>query len=156
MFNEYDGMKFWHIGIYVKDMDKALAFYDSLPGERNWTRKEINTPDEKTIFGGGYHIISVKGYVGGVLYELIQPLDTTSMQAKVLAEKGECISHVAYLLGDHFDEVTTDLINKGNVVLSQAEMPDERHTRIWFIQAKDGGMVFELLDSDEVPFSKKN
>jgi methylmalonyl-CoA/ethylmalonyl-CoA epimerase len=108
--------KVHHVGVVVKNMDKAVAHYASLglgpfeplklsPAEGFLRGKSlISTP-----------IISM-GEVGGIIMELLQPTEEESLIKEFYEARGEGIHHIAFLVDD-IDQETEKLVQKGFKVL---------------------------------------
>lgn len=137
-------MRFWHVGIIVKDIEKALSYYKALPGaELEWKVDRMSFAPETCIIGAPCTIETAFGFIDGVPHELICPLSEGSMQMDALKERGEHIHHLAYIAGEKQEEIVRDLEKTGA-------------TRIWenndgvvhviFVKAADGGMIYELAD----------
>lgn len=150
MNEQLRGIKFWHVGVIVKNVEKAMEFYKLMPDSSKWIVTEVEAPKEAAIFGDtGFKVKIAIGKIGGIGYELIEPLDKDSFQAKFLAASGEGIHHVSYLLGNKYQEVVDKLLAEGNKMISAFEMPG--NMKVSFIEAKNGAMIFELLSTDKAP-----
>jgi len=79
-----------HVGIAVKDLDKALEFFSGLLG------LEV----EKTVVVEEHGMKAAWLKVGPVWLELMEPLGPEGPVAKFLARRGEGIHHVAITVED--------------------------------------------------------
>lgn len=143
-------MKLWHVGVIVQDVRKAVEFYRSIPGaEDEWIINEGMSFDESEMIIGRPMTLNVAmGKVGGIGYELIEPVSNYSYQMDALKIRGEHIHHMAYVAGDRQNEIIEELLAQGHEKVWEARKgPDH----IVFIKAKDGGMVFEILNNCPVP-----
>ena len=138
-------MRFWHVGIIVKDIEKAAEYYKALPGaEQEWKVSRMSFAPETCVIGAPCTVDVAFGFIDGVPHELICPVEgEDSMQMMALKENGEHIHHLAYIAGEEQDQIVKNLEAAGA-------------TRIWenndgvvhciFMKAKDGGMIYELAD----------
>lgn len=143
-------MRFWHVGIIVKDIEKALEYYKALPGaDREWKRGKMTFPPESCIIGAPCSIETAFGFVDGVPHELILPLTEGSMQMEALLEHGEHIHHLAYIAGEEMEEAVKKLEAAGAKRIWEN---NDGILHVIFVQAKDGGMICELADKhpDEI------
>lgn len=79
-----------HLGIAVRDLDTALAYYESALGLRCEKREEVASQQVKTAFLP----------VGEVHLELLEPTSEESSIAKFLEKNGEGIHHIAFRVDD--------------------------------------------------------
>ena len=104
--------KVHHVGVVVENMDKALAYYESLG---IGTFEPLNlSPSEGLLRGKtliSTPIISM-GEVGGIVIELLQPTEEDSLAKEFFESKGEGIHHIAFLVDD-IDKETEKLVDKG-------------------------------------------
>jgi methylmalonyl-CoA/ethylmalonyl-CoA epimerase len=107
--------RFDHVGVIVRDMDKAVDYYHSLgfgPFEPMpelhfaWLEDNGKPPAKDTV------LAFRTGKVGNARFELIHPVSGQSMQMDFLKKKGEGIHHVAYLVDD-IEKVTGEMKGKG-------------------------------------------
>ncbi|MCF8085919.1 MAG: methylmalonyl-CoA epimerase [Desulfohalobiaceae bacterium] len=85
MLNKID-----HLGIAVKSLDDAVAFYEKALGLTCQAVEEVESQKVRTAF---FH-------VGDTHIELLEPTSEESPIAKFLAKNGEGIHHVAYQTDD--------------------------------------------------------
>ena len=102
------GWTFDHIGLVVKSLPKANAILSGTLGIADWTeplRDAVN----------GVHLQFGRD-AAGMVYELLQPIDSTSPVYSALSGGKAIINHVAYLVDDlasgaehlcHLDSVAT-------------------------------------------------
>ena len=79
-----------HLGIAVKDLEEARAFYRSV------FKLESSDP----IIGGDGTIQVSMVRVGDVLIELLQPIGSEGVMAKFLEKRGEGFHHICYEVDD--------------------------------------------------------
>jgi methylmalonyl-CoA/ethylmalonyl-CoA epimerase len=78
-----------HVGYIVRDIEKAVNFYKDFG-------MKVTTPSAKVPDGS----IAAFLQFGGMTFELFQPGDNNSVQGKFLAEHGEGINHISYIVHD--------------------------------------------------------
>jgi methylmalonyl-CoA/ethylmalonyl-CoA epimerase len=87
------------IGIVVPDLDAAIRSYEDRYGIGPWSVFEVDPAMAKDVQVHGrpaeYRCRAATTTVGQVMWELIEPLDDTSLFARFLAEKGGGLHHVA-------------------------------------------------------------
>ena len=136
-------MKFWHTGLLVHDIDETLDFLCAAPGgdRGKWTVIDVEFPQSEMIVGDGGKLRAAFGRVGGVVYELLQPLDDSSYHAKQLEEQGAGFHHCAYYCEDDYDDTVANLVASGGRIVWEAKHGDEHPC---YIEA--GGIVFEIIN----------
>ena len=124
-----------HIGIAVKNLDKAAAFYLSLPGH-SLVEEEENLEHQVRIKFIG---------CGESLIELMEPISEKSALAGFLSKRGEGLHHICYRV----ESVAAELENfkqKGARLIDQVPRPGSRGLQIAFIHphASESGVLIEL------------
>ena len=139
--------KFAHAALVVKDMDKAIKYFEALgvgpfppflggPG-MSFTGKTVrgNSSDYDM------DLRLTRGDLGGLSIELIQPLEGRSIYTEFLEEKGEGLHHLAFMVDD-IDAEIADMEKRGFKVVQTGAMPN---TKWAYLEAEEpGGMVIEL------------
>ena len=106
--------KLHHIAVVVKDIDKAVEYYQSLG---------IATPGREVIFPEAKPKIRAKfAQMGSIPIEFIQPLEGESGYKEFLDSKGEGVQHIAFAV-DNLDEETDKLVDKGVSVIVKGKAP---------------------------------
>ena len=134
--------KVHHVGVVVENMDKALAYYDSL-GIKSFEPLKLS-PSEGLLRGKkliSTPIISM-GEVGGIVIELLQPTEEESLIKEFFESKGEGLHHIAFLVDD-IDKETDKLVKKGFDVLFSQKFG--KGGCAFFDTNKVGGMFVELF-----------
>lgn len=96
----------FHIGWVVGDCEAAQHELADRLGAGPFVGRAPEARSIQAVFRGRDAPLSLKvvfGLLGGVIIELLQPLDDRSPHAEFLAERGEGLHHLAYLVDD-FDE----------------------------------------------------
>lgn len=106
--------KLHHIAVIVKDIDKAVAYYQSLGIAT--VGREVKFPEEKPSIRAKFVD------VGSIPIEFIQPLEGESDYKKFLESKGEGVQHIAFAV-DNLDEEEGKLVDKGVSVIVKGRAP---------------------------------
>jgi len=126
------------IGVIVRDLDKAIAYYEALgigpflPTNGIVTDRKIYgkpAPDVKNK--------TVATHIGTIEFELGQPISGESPQRKFLESKGDGISHLGFHVDD-IDKETAKLAQRGFKVISGGK----------YTETDKGGFAF--FDTDEI------
>jgi 4-hydroxyphenylpyruvate dioxygenase-like putative hemolysin len=137
------------IGIVVRDMGKAVAYYEGMFGLGPWTVYE-SSPDKYWLRGRPSYmkLRQGKAMLGGIELELIQPLAGESPFHEFLAEHGEGLHHLAFNTED-FDGMVRQFEAAGfkPLLLAQAYVETYQGTvrACHFDTRAVGGVIFEVL-----------
>lgn len=105
--------KLSHIGIVVRDMDKAIEYYSSVFGLGPFATEVYDL--RSFIYRGKAASARVKAaiaYSGAVFVELVQVLEGETVHTEFLREKGEGLQHMAFLVRN-LDETLKELAKSG-------------------------------------------
>jgi methylmalonyl-CoA/ethylmalonyl-CoA epimerase len=139
--------KFSHVSLVVKDMDKAIKYFEGLglgpfppflggPG-MPFTGKMIRgKPADYDM-----DLRLAKGDMGGMGFELVQPLKGKSVYKEFLDKKGEGVHHIAFFVDD-VDAEIVDMQKLGFKVVQSGAMSNSKWA--YFDTDKLGGMMIEL------------
>ena len=109
------------LGIVVRDLEATVRRYEDDYGIGPWRFDRIDLGDANNYREYGRLVERSNrvafATVGGVMWELIEPLDEEGIYARFLAEKGEGVHHVAVATPD-FDETVARAERKDGVMLS--------------------------------------
>jgi catechol 2,3-dioxygenase-like lactoylglutathione lyase family enzyme len=106
----HQNWKFHHVSVVVKDMAKAMEFYQSMDigpfppllgpeGTVELTGKTIKgQPADYEL-----DLRHAEGGVGDLVLEVIQPLEGDTPVKEFLEAKGEGIQHIGFFVDDHAD-----------------------------------------------------
>ena len=141
----------FHVGLIVKDLEKTLAFYDSLDlitsvavgvdGKIARHRYEdFGEPRDRAVYSK-QKIGMIR--LGGLPVELIElPEAGRCANAEFARTRGEGIAHLAFLVED-LEKETANLVDKGiEVVLT--ELTEGQATMRYFDTRERGGLLLEL------------
>jgi methylmalonyl-CoA/ethylmalonyl-CoA epimerase len=131
------------VGIAVRDLDDAIAFYDRVFGMRV-VHQEVNEEQ------GVREAMLAVGDSGSCV-QLLAPLRDDSPIAKFLARSGEGIQQVAYTVDD-VDAASATLRERGVRLLYDQPKRGTAGSRINFVHPKDaGGVLVELVEPARAP-----
>jgi methylmalonyl-CoA/ethylmalonyl-CoA epimerase len=133
-----------HIGVVVKDMDKAVERL-TLLGIGPF--KFFTLPDAAETFRGKPFIpaqrVAIKmAQMGNMVLELLQPLEGESPHREFLEEKGEGVQHLGFIVNDLAKEVG-DLTQKGSSILLGSQ--HKGGGGVAYLDLEVGGLIVELV-----------
>jgi methylmalonyl-CoA/ethylmalonyl-CoA epimerase len=109
------------LGIVVRDLEATVRRYQDDYGIGPWQFARIDLGDANDYREYGQPVERsnriAMAMVGGVMWELIEPLDEEGIYARFLAEKGEGVHHVAVATPD-FDGAVARAERKDGLMLS--------------------------------------
>ena len=127
-----------HIGVAVKDLDKAIEIYNNVFGFELLEIEEV--PSQK--------VKVAKFNVGGVHIEFLQPLAKDSPISRFLENKGEGIHHIAYYTDD-IKGLLDDIKGKGVKMINEEPIKGSSGTIIAFVHPKSSIILTELVSKGE-------
>jgi catechol 2,3-dioxygenase-like lactoylglutathione lyase family enzyme len=145
--------KFHGIGIGVRDLDKAVEYYEMLDITDFQSETEldsnslapINVSDE--TMESNFKVRVRDGQVGPVLFEFIQPLEGTSIYHESLDTRGEGVADIAFTVPDLEKEAATMIYRGMPVILSGK--PENGPAFACFDSRKNSGnIVVRLIQKD--------
>ena len=125
-----------HVGIAVRDLDAAVAWYQQMFGAEVAHRERIESDgvDEALIKVADSYI------------QLLQPYTDTSPLAKYMDKNGEGIHHVGYRVDD-CDDVLEAVKAQGARVVDEHPRTGSRGTTVAFLHPKTAfGTLIELVE----------
>jgi methylmalonyl-CoA/ethylmalonyl-CoA epimerase len=126
-----------HVGIAVRDLDEAIAFYRDTFG--------MQVLHEETNEDQGVREAMVGVGESGSCIQLLAPLGADSTIAKFLDRNGPGMQQLAYRVTD-VEEVSRILRERGVRTLYDAPRRGTSDSRINFLHPKDaGGVLVELV-----------
>jgi methylmalonyl-CoA/ethylmalonyl-CoA epimerase len=127
-----------HVGVAVRDLDEAIAFYESAYGMR-LAHQEVNEEQ------GVREAMMAVGDSGACI-QLLAPLTEESTIAKFLDRSGPGMQQLAYRVAD-LDAVSATLRARGLRLLYDEPRRGTSDSRVNFIHPKDaGGVLVELVE----------
>jgi len=138
-------MYFWHNGILTPDLEKTMEFLSTAAGtpDYKWNIKEAEFHQSKMVSGDGGKLRTAFGRIGGIVIELIQPLDDASYHAQTLKRRGPGFHHNAYVCEDNMDETLAGLYAIGGHPVW--EFRDET-THACYVESADGLVILEIIN----------
>ncbi len=139
------------IGVIVRDMDEAVAFYEGLGIGPFESPKGPAPIFDRQVYGKPAPDVKNRistTQMGAVQLELVQPVSGKSLQMEFLQKHGEGINHLAFLVDDLDGEVAK-LVQKGFRVISSGKTA--RSAFAYLDTDKVGGIIFELIQQFSNP-----
>ncbi len=125
-----------HIGIVVRDLDRAIAFYRETYGLAGWER--ISLPER--------HMTVAVCTIGDSMLELITPASEEAAFARFLRERGEGIHHIAYEVDD-VEAALRTVEGRGIRLVDAHGRPGIHDTCVAFLHPKATlGVLTELVE----------
>jgi len=136
--------RFDHIAVIVKDLNKAIEYYESL-GMGSFEKADLSGLTDKTMYGKpvDFQTEMAHAQVGGVTIELIQPVKDAPVFEEFLEKNGEGIHHIAFVVDD-LEKETAKLVDKGIEVILTAKLASGGGG-VYLDTRKIGGVVIELV-----------
>ena len=138
-----------HIGVVVRDMDKAVEYYSSIFGLGPFTVYEF-APEKQWFLEkpSSFKIKMGKAMWGDVLLELLQPLEGRSLHKEFLDTHGEGMHHLGFLV-PNYDEMFDKFKQAGFKPLTRVETYVETYKgnlkACYFDTRRIGGIIFEIV-----------
>ena len=124
-----------HVGLAVKDLDKALKLYEDVLGLRPEAVKDM-----------GYSKLAFIP-VGDDEIELIQPSDADGMLSEFLEKRGEMVHHISFETDD-IEAAMAHVKERGANMLHEEPVVGAHGVRIAFFTLNGyGDVAFELIES---------
>ena len=126
-------IKFDHVGVAVKSIDKMLAIYSKLGG---FEVKQTEVPGQKA------RIALLKA--GQTSVEFLEPTSDDSTLAKFIRERGEGLHHIAFEVED-IAKATNELRAQGFRFIYEKAADGKFGSKVNFMHPKStGGILVEL------------
>ena len=126
-----------HVGIAVRDLDEAIAFYADAFG---MTVRHEETNEEQGVREAMVGVGDTDQCI-----QLLAPLDETSTIAKFLDRSGPGLQQLAYRVTD-VEQVSAVLRERGLRLLYDEPRRGTSDSRVNFVHPKDaGGVLVELV-----------
>lgn len=139
----------YQIGVVVRDLDSAVAFYEALgigPFKEGPSAHTII----REIHGVERSDVTVRGklaQMGPIEFELLEPVTGKGIQAQFLEKQGEGVVHIcAYT--DDLDGDIQRMESKGCSVISYGELGDGGRFAYFDTRAV-GGLILELFQTGD-------
>jgi methylmalonyl-CoA/ethylmalonyl-CoA epimerase len=126
--------KIEHIGIAVKDIEKANDLYTKLLGVAPYKLEEVTSENVKTSFFK----------TGESKIELLEATSDESAIAKFIDKKGEGVHHIAFDVEDILEEMER-LKKEGFILLNEQPKKGADNKLVCFVHPKSAnGVLVEL------------
>ncbi len=126
-----------HVGIAVKDLEKAIAVYEKILNTKCSKREIVESEKVETAFF----------QTGESKIELLGATEPDSVIAKYIEKRGEGMHHVAFEVKDIHAELKR-LKNEGFVVLNDTPKDGADNKLVAFLHPKgNNGVLIELCQS---------
>ena len=137
----------YQVGVVVRDIDRAVEFYERL-GVGPFVEGPSAHTLERKIYGQDAPDVKVKGLItqmGPIEFELLQPVAGGGIQAEFLEKHGEGVVHLCAHTDD-LDRDVADLTGLGYRVISSGLL-DDGGKFAYFDTREVGGLVLELFQT---------
>lgn len=125
-----------HIGIAVKNLDEAIAYWEGVLGLKCYNIEEVADQKVKTAFF----------MVGQTKIELLEATSEDSSVAKFIDKKGQGVHHLAFAV-DSVAEALEDVSSKGVELIDKAPRRGAEGLNIAFLHPKSTiGVLTELCE----------
>jgi len=136
--------KLEHIGIAVKNMDKANLLFAKLLGSEHYKVEAVESEGVRTAFFE----------VSGVKIELLEATREDSPIARFIEKRGEGIHHLAFAV-QNIEESIEDYKSKGFELINPVPKKGADNKLICFLHPKSTqGVLVELCQDIKVPSSR--
>ena len=130
-----------HIGIAVRDIDEALAFYQDALG------LEVTTTEEVTSQQVRAHFVPV----GKTALELLEATSVDSPIARFMKRRGPGLHHIT-LRVDDLDAALAKLEERGVTLINRTPRPGAEGSRVAFVHPSSAhGVLVELKEEQVCP-----
>lgn len=134
-------MKIHHLGIAVRSLSEALAFYQGSLGLKVSAAEEVPSEGVRVAFLPA----------GDSRIELLEPLSSDSPIARHLEKRGEGIHHVCFSVPD-IERAVAQARSRGAEIIEPAIRVGAGGHRIAFIHPRTShGVLVELKEQKEPP-----
>ena len=114
-----------HIGIAVKDITRAIQFYENVYGLKCYAVEEVKDQKVKTAFF----------MIGQTKIELLESTDPEGPIGKFIEKKGEGIHHIAFA-AENIEECLNELKSKNVQLIDQQPRKGAEGLDIAFLHPK--------------------
>ena len=135
--------KAYQVGVVVREMDKAIEFYQSL-GIGPFIEGPSAIAIDRKVYGKPADV-KVRGAIaqmGRIEFELLQPVEGESIQREFLNSRGEGFIHINSHT-DNIEKQKDELAKKGFDVIMNGTNPDGG-SFAYFDTREVGGVILEL------------
>ncbi|HTR70307.1 MAG TPA: methylmalonyl-CoA epimerase [Mycobacteriales bacterium] len=131
-----------HVGIAVRDLDRAIEFYTATFG-LTVAGREVNEP--QGVKEAMLHVADAPG--GGSYLQLLEPLSIETPVGRFIEQRGEGVHHIGYGVVD-VSAALEDLAGQGIRLIDSAPRHGSLGASIAFLHPKSvGGVLTELVQA---------
>jgi methylmalonyl-CoA/ethylmalonyl-CoA epimerase len=124
-----------HVGIAVRDLDAAIAFYSEAFG--------VKLEHRETVVEQGVEEAMFR--VGESWIQLLRPLGPDTPVGKYIEKRGEGVHHIGYGVSD-LEAVLSHLRGRGLQLIDAEPRRGSRGTMVAFVHPRSvGGVLVELV-----------
>jgi len=144
----HENWKFHHVSVMVKDIDKAIEYYGTLgvgPFPPTIGPKGVSLIDQSLRGQKSDFVMDLRyaeSGLGGLKFEIVQPLEGESIYKEFLDKKGEGVHHLAFVVDDLNKEIA-EMAERGFNVIQTGQTA--RGKFAYFDTNTVGGVVIELI-----------
>jgi len=134
-----------HIGMVVKDMDKAIARFEALgigPFKPRILPADARETYRGKPFAPAQRVAIQTTQIGNMELELIQPISGESPHREFLDQKGEGVQHLGFFVDDLREE-TERLTAAGSTVLLTSQF--KSGGGVTYLDLDAAGLIVELV-----------
>lgn len=132
--------KIEHIGIAVKNLEEAIAYYENILGLKCYAIEEVSNQKVKTAFF----------MVGETKIELLEATSDESPVAKFIEKKGEGVHHIAFAV-EGLNSLLPELESKGIELIDKQSRKGAEGMNIAFLHPKSTfGVLTELCEKQKL------
>jgi len=125
-----------HIGIAVKNLDKAIVYYEKILGLKCYAVEEIKNQKVKTAFFK----------VGQTKIELLESTDPEGPIGKFIEKRGEGVHHIAFNV-ENLPEKLKEVADKGIQLVDEAPKKGAEGLDVAFLHPKSTfGVLTEFCE----------
>ncbi len=126
-----------HIGIAVRDINKAINYYEKILGVRCYAIEKVEDQKVKTAFFK----------VGQTKIELLESTDSDGPVGKFIEKKGEGIHHLAFAV-NNIEQALKEVEDKGVRLIDRKPRDGAEGLNIAFLHPKSTfGVLTEFCES---------
>lgn len=125
-----------HIGIAVKNLDEAIAYYENVLGLKCYAVEEVKDQKVKTAFFK----------VGQTKIELLETTDPEGPVGKFIEKRGEGVHHIAFSVKD-LSEILKQVEQKGVELIDKIPKKGAEELEIAFLHPRSTfGVLTEFCE----------
>lgn len=135
----------YQVGIVVRDMERAVEFYETL-GIGPFVANGSGTASERKVYGEPAPGTVVRGAIapmGSIELELLSPVSGPSVQQEWLDTRGESVIHVCARTDD-LDAVIAEMQSRGFPPISTGTFVNNERFA-YFDTREVGGLILEFM-----------